>query len=217
MIVAGLTGGIATGKSTVAAVFEEAGAVIIDADTIAREVVEKGRPAWHKIVEQFGRGVLLPSGDIDRLRLADIIFNDTQQKDCLNRIVHPFVKAETDRRLKEVERDRPDAVVILDTPLLIEAGMDRDLAEIIVVYVPEALQQKRLMNRDRLSAAEALARIRAQMPIERKKSMATILIDNSASPASTRKIALKVMDDLMRRAHKQQGNDNGEHNGETGH
>ncbi len=200
MIVAGLTGGIGTGKSTVSAIFEEAGAVIIDADKIARDVVEKGRPAWQKIVKQFGREVLLPDENIDRKRLADIIFNDSQQKDRLNRIVHPYIIAETDRRLKEIERDQPDAVVILDVPLLIEAGMARDLAEIIVVCVPETVQQQRLMDRDRFSAAEALARIRSQMPIEKKKARATILIDNSASPAVTRKIALKVFESLRQRS-----------------
>lgn len=203
MIVAGLTGGIGTGKSTVSAIFEEAGAVIIDADKIARGVVEKGQPAWQKIVKQFGHEVLLPDKNIDRKRLADIIFNDPQQKDRLNRIVHPYVIAETDRRLKEIERDQPDAVVILDVPLLIEAGMTRDLAEIIVVCVPETVQQQRLMDRDRLSATEALARIRSQMPIDKKKARATILIDNSASPAKTRRIALKVFEDLQGRSRRQ--------------
>lgn len=203
MIVAGLTGGIGTGKSTVAAIFEKAGATVIDADKIAKDVVQPGRPAWQKIVEQFGRNVLQPDGGIDRKRLADIIFNSPQQKNRLDRIVHPFVIAETERRLKEIERDHPESVVILDIPLLIEAGMDRDLAEIIVVYVPEAIQQKRLMRRDRLNATEALARIRAQMPIDEKKTRATILIDNSASPAETRKIALKVYEDLQGQSRRQ--------------
>ena len=203
MIVAGLTGGIGTGKSTVSAIFKEAGAVIIDADKIAREVVEKGRPAWQEIVKHFGGDILQSNGNIDRKGLADIIFNDPQQKVRLNRIVHPFVIAETERRLKEIERDRPDSVVILDAPLLIEAGMARDLAEIIVVYAPETIQQQRLMARDRLSATEARARIRAQMPIEKKKARATVLIDNSASPAVTRKAALKVFESLRQRSRSQ--------------
>lgn len=200
MIVAGLTGGIATGKSTVAAIFAEAGALIIDADKIAKEIVRKNRPAWREIVKHFGRDVLLPGGEINRKRLADIIFNDPQQKDRLNRIVHPFVFEETERKLKEIEKDSPDSVVILDIPLLIETGIDRDLAEIIVVYIPEAIQQQRLMNRDQLSASEALARIRSQMPIDEKKSRATVVIDNSASPADTRKKALKVFEELQRRS-----------------
>ncbi len=200
MIVAGLTGGIGTGKSTVAAVFAEAGAVIIDADGIARDVVAKGRPAWCRIVAHFGRDVLLPDGDIDRKKLGAIIFNDARQKTHLDRIVHPHVIAETEQQLKEIERVQPQAVVILDVPLLIEAGMDRDLEEVIVVYTPEAVQLKRLMRRDRLTAAEGLSRIRSQMPIEEKKMRATVVIDNSASPAVTRKRVLTVFVDLQQRA-----------------
>ena len=200
MIVAGLTGGIGTGKSTVAAVFAEAGAVIIDADEIARDVVAKGRPAWCRIVAHFGRDVLLPDGDIDRKKLGAIIFNDTRQKAHLDRIVHPHVIAETEQQLKEIEKVQPQAVVILDVPLLIEAGMDRDLDDVIVVYTPEAVQLKRLMRRDRLTAAEGLSRIRSQMPIEEKKMRATVVIDNSTSPAVTRKRVLTVFADLQRRA-----------------
>lgn len=200
MIVAGLTGGIGTGKSTVAAVFAEAGAVIIDADEIARDVVAKGRPAWCRIVAHFGRAVLLPDGDIDRKKLGAIIFNDKRQKVHLERIVHPRVIAKTKQQLKEIEKIQPQAVVILDVPLLIEAGMDRDLDEVIVVYTPEAVQLKRLMRRDRLTAAEGLSRIRSQMPIEEKKTRATVVIDNSTSPAVTRKRVLKVFADLQRRA-----------------
>jgi dephospho-CoA kinase len=200
MIVAGLTGGIGTGKSTVAAVFAEAGAVIIDADEIARDVVAKGRPAWCRIVAHFGRNVLLPDGDIDRKKLGEIIFNDPRQKVHLDRIVHPHVIAETGQQLKEIERVQPQAVVILDVPLLIEAGMDRDLDDVIVVYTPEAIQLKRLMRRDRLTAAEGLSRIRSQMPIEEKKMRATVVIDNSASPAVTRKRVLEVFADLQRRS-----------------
>jgi dephospho-CoA kinase len=200
MIVAGLTGGIGTGKSTVAAVFAEAGAVIIDADEIARDVVAKGRPAWCRIVAHFGRDVLLPDGDIDRKKLGAIIFNDPRQKVHLDRIVHPHVIAETGQQLKEIERVQPQAVVILDVPLLIEAGMDRDLDDVIVVYTPEAIQLKRLMRRDRLTAAEGLSRIRSQMPIEEKKMRATVVIDNSASLAVTRKRVLEVFADLQRRS-----------------
>ena len=200
MIVAGLTGGIGTGKSTVAAVFAEAGAVIIDADEIARDVVAKGRPAWCRIVAHFGRSVLLPDGGIDRKKLGAIIFNDARQKAHLDRIVHPHVMAETEQQLIEIERVQPQAVVILDVPLLIEAGMDRGLDDVIVVYTPEAVQLKRLMRRDRLTAAEGLSRIRSQMPIEEKKMRATVVIDNSSSPAVTRKRVLTVFADLRRRA-----------------
>lgn len=200
MIVAGLTGGIATGKSTVAAIFAEAGAQVVDADRIAREVVRKDSDAWNRIVAQFGRQVLQPNGEIDRGRLADIIFNDAGRKEALNRIVHPYVQAETARRLKAIARCHPEAVVILDVPLLLEANMTEGLAEIIVVYAPEAVQLRRLMQRDRLTEAQARARIGSQMPIEEKKSRATVVIDNSSTLAAVRKRTLAVWSRLRRQA-----------------
>ncbi|MFZ0240135.1 MAG: dephospho-CoA kinase [Desulfobacterales bacterium] len=202
MIVAGLTGGIATGKSTVAAVFAEAGAVVIDADRIAHDVIAPGKPARDRIAARFGQSVLLPDGTIDRQKLGAIIFNDPRQKAQLEAIVHPEVAAETGRRLAEIKRLQPRAVVILDVPLLIEAGLDRDLAELIVVYVPEDLQLERLMRRDRLTPTEALVRIRSQMPIEEKKKRATLVIDNSAAPECTREKVRAVFADLEQRSRR---------------
>jgi len=192
MIVAGLTGGIATGKSTVAAIFEEAGARLIDADRIARDAVRKGAPAYHDTVAHFGEAVLQGDGEIDRKRLAAVIFNDPAEQRSLERIVHPQVKQEITRRLDRIRRETPDALVIVDVPLLFESGMDRGLAAAIVVYVPEQIQLERLMARDALTQPEALARIRAQMPIEKKKSLATLVIDNSGSLERTRDQTLEV-------------------------
>lgn len=192
MLIAGLTGGIASGKSTVSAFLEDAGAVIVDADKIARDVVQKDKPAWLEIVDAFGTSILLPDGEINRILLGDIIFNDPAKKQILNRIIHPVVFAETAIRLAEIEKKQPDAVVILDVPLLIESGMDTGLSDIIVVYVPESVQIQRLMTRDALTQAQTLARIRSQMPIEEKKKRATIVIDNSGSRENTRNISLRV-------------------------
>ncbi len=192
MVIAGLTGGIASGKSTVSAFLEDAGAIIVDADKFAREVVQKDRPAWREIVNTFGQSILLPDGGINRILLGDIIFNDPAQKQILNRIVHPRVISETATRLAEIEKKQPGSVVILDVPLLIESGMDTGLSDIIVVYVPEPVQIQRLMIRDSLTRAQALARIRSQMPIEEKKQHATIIIDNSGSRENTRSISLTV-------------------------
>jgi dephospho-CoA kinase len=200
VIVAGLTGGIGTGKSTVAAVFAEAGAVVIDADAIARAAVARNKPAWRDVVDHFGKGILMPGGHIDRRKLGAIIFADAVQKAHLDRIVHPHVKTEIQRQTKLIAKSRPRAVVILDVPLLLETGMDRGLDEIIVVYAPESLQLERLIRRDRLSASEALSRIRSQMPIEEKKRRATIVIDNSAEPAATRQQVLSVFADFRHRA-----------------
>jgi dephospho-CoA kinase len=192
LLIAGLTGGIASGKSTVSGFLKEAGAVIVDADKIARHVVQKGQPAWQKIVDVFGSSILLPDGEIDRSLLGDIIFHDPEQKQALNRIVHPEVFSENATRLREIEKNQPDAIVILDVPLLIESGMDVGLSEIIVVYIPESLQIQRLMHRDALTPARALARIGSQMPIEEKKKRATLLIDNSGSLEDTRKQTLRI-------------------------
>ena len=196
MVIAGLTGGIASGKSTVSAFLEDAGAVIVDADKIARDVVQKDQPAWREIVGAFGRSILLPDGQINRILLGDIIFNDPAKKQVLNQIVHPGVFSETATRLAEIEKKQPGAVVILDVPLLIESGMDSGLSDIIVVYVPESLQIQRLMTRDLLTQAQALARIRSQMPIEEKKKRATIVIDNSGSRENTRNISLRIYQKL---------------------
>jgi dephospho-CoA kinase len=200
VIVVGLTGSIATGKSSVASVFREAGAKVIDADRLARAAVKKGTPAWQTVVDTFGPGILLPNGEIDRPQLGAVIFNDPIQRDRLNAIVHPYVIAETAKMLKQIEIQDPQAVVVLDVPLLFEAGMDEGLDEIIVVYVPESVQRQRLMARDRLTLKEAMARIRTQIPIEEKKNRATIVIDNSTEPSVTRAQTLAVYQELKKRA-----------------
>ena len=192
MQVIGLTGGIASGKSTVSRILKNAGAVIIDADRIARDVVKKGLPAYQEIIATFGDKVLSPGGEIDRGVLGDIIFNDPQKKQLLNRIVHPYVSKETNLQLKHIQKTHSNTIVILDIPLLLEAQMHKDLSEIIVVYVPEHTQIKRLMQRDGISEADALARVRSQMPIEEKKDLATIVIDNSGTRENTRKRTLEI-------------------------
>ena len=196
MQVIGLTGGIATGKSTVSAILKKAGAKIIDADRIAREVVKKGLPAYREIVENFGETVLLSNGEINRSVLGDLIFNDPRKKQLLNRIVHPHVRRETNRRLKDMENSSPDTIAVLDIPLLFEAEMHKDLSEVIVVYAPEHIQIKRLMKRDNISEADAVARVRSQMPIEEKKNRATIVIDNSGTMQDTRKRTLEIFKTL---------------------
>ena len=202
MVVAGLTGGIATGKSTVAAIFEKAGARLIDADRIAREAVRKDSPAYREILAHFGTEVLQENGELDRKRLAAVIFGDPGEQRALERIVHPRVKEEIDLGIERVRRQAPDALVIVDIPLLYEAGMQHGLDAVIVVYAPENLQIERLMARDGLTRPEAVARIRAQMPIESKRALATYLIDNSGSIESTRAETLEVYRQLTSTAHR---------------
>lgn len=200
MIIAGLTGGIATGKSTVSSFLGEAGAVIIDADAIARDVVIKDLPAWHEIVKTFGKDVLLPDGEIDRARLGGIIFGDSSKKEILNGIVHPRVIRKVAEQIDKIQNEIPGSIIILDVPLLIEAGMNTGLEEVILVYTPEDIQIKRLVERDKISDEEALLKIRSQMPIEKKKEFATIIIDNSGTIEETKRRALEVLNRLRKKA-----------------
>ena len=200
VIIAGLTGGIASGKSTVSRFLSDAGARIIDADKIAREVVKPGTPGYDAILSFFSRTILLPDGEIDRRRLGEIIFNDPDKKARLDAIVHPLVFERSAEMIAQIAAQSPDAVVIMDIPLLLEAGMGSDLAEVIVVYVPENLQLERLMNRDGIDKQAAMARIRSQMPIEKKRKLATIVIDNSSTLSDSRKRALAVFNRLKQRS-----------------
>lgn len=188
MIHAGLTGGIATGKTTVSNMLKNAGAVVIDADAIAHDATRKGMPAWYRIITHFGRGILAENGEIDRQRLGTLIFKNEKQKEALNRMVHPEVRKTIDEQLAGIDKlKHPPQLVILDIPLLIEVGWHRDLEEIILVYAPPEIQLKRLMKRDGLSKEDAGQRIRAQMPIDQKKAYATIIIDNQGDLEATRK------------------------------
>jgi dephospho-CoA kinase len=200
LIVVGLTGGIASGKSTVSKIFDRAGAVVIDADLFARQVVEPGKPAWEEIRAQFGRQVFGPDGTLDRERLGDIVFQQNHLRRKLETIIHPRVRAHMDESLRTLSMTKPESVVVLDVPLLLETGMDRGLAEVIVVYAPPAVQRRRLMLRDGLSADQAQARIDAQMPIEQKRGVATLVIDNGGDLADTEKQAMAIYRDLVQRA-----------------
>ena len=187
MVIAGLTGGIATGKSTVSRILQDLGARIVDADKIAREVVCCGRPAWKEIKKQFGDEILLKDGEIDREKLGRIVFYDDGKRIALERIIHPEVSRVMEDQVRDITIKDPSVVVILDVPLLIETGMDKGLNQVIVVYCSESIQIKRLMDRDRITQEDALARVCAQMPIKEKKLHATLLIDNSLSVDETRK------------------------------
>jgi len=200
VIIAGLTGGIASGKSTVSGFLSDAGAQVIDADQIAREVVKPGTPGYDAILAFFGPTILMPGGEIDRKRLGEIIFNDPDKKARLDAIVHPLVFERSAERIAQIAAQTPDAVVIMDIPLLFEAGMESDLAEVIVVYVPEKLQLERLMNREGIDEQPAMTRIRSQMPIEEKRRRATVVIDNSGTTFDSRRQALAVFRRLKQRS-----------------
>ncbi|MDJ0884976.1 MAG: dephospho-CoA kinase [Desulfobacterales bacterium] len=197
LVVAGLTGGIASGKSTVAGMLREAGARIVDADRIAREVVQPGRKAWKAVRARFGEGVLQPDGTLDRGKLGHLVFQDHALKAVLEDIVHPFVFRQMAADLRHIAAAHPGAVVVLDIPLLIESGLHTVLPLTVLVHVPAAVQLERLIRRDSLSEVEARARIRAQMPIDAKRVHADVIIDNTGPRAATHRQALALYRRLL--------------------
>ncbi|MFC4596883.1 dephospho-CoA kinase [Cohnella hongkongensis] len=183
----GLTGGIATGKSTVAKLLTERGAILIDLDRIAREVVEPGQPALHAIAERFGQAVLQPDGSLDRKKLGAIVFSDRAERKALEAITHPAIRAVMKERMARYERDDPARLVVVDVPLLYESKLESHFEQVMLVYAPRETQLLRLIRRDGLTREEADQRLSAQMDIEEKKRLADIVIDNGGTPEETEK------------------------------
>jgi dephospho-CoA kinase len=181
----GLTGGIACGKSTVSAMLVRRGAILIDADQIAREVVEPGSPVLARVAERFGQDILLPDGRLHRKKLGERIFGDDAARKDLESLLHPPIRAIMKERMRENESHYPDKLVVVDVPLLYESGLEWMFEQVLVVYVPRELQLKRLIARDGLTTEQAERRLQAQMPIERKRDKADVVIDNSGTPAET--------------------------------
>lgn len=182
-MIVGLTGGIATGKSLVAGELKRLGAHIIDADLIAREVVEPGKPAYNEIVREFGPAVLKPDGSLDRKALADIVFCNKTALDRLNSITHPRIRERIHEEAERLSADG-DALVVLDVALLIEMGVRYEVEKIIVVFAEKEQQVERLMKRDNLTRDEAEKRLCCQMDIKEKLKYADYVIDNSTTMAA---------------------------------
>ena len=181
----GLTGGIATGKSTVSRMLRKRGAAIIDADQVAREVVEPHTPGWRRVRDRFGERILRPDGFLDRRALREVVFRDHRARQDLNNILHPLIRARMLEKADFLEGDRPERLIVFDIPLLYESKLTHWVKKVIVVYVPESVQIRRLMDREGIGEEDALRMIRAQIPIEEKKRMADCLIDNSGSREET--------------------------------
>ncbi len=196
MRIIGLTGGICSGKSTVSRMLKRRGARIVDADKIARHVVEPGMPALAEIAWAFGDEMIRPDGSLDRQRLAALIFSDAEQRRRLNSIVHPRVAEEQARIVARIAREDPHALVIIDAALLIEVGAHRNVEKLIVVYVSLKIQAERLMQRNSLSEEEALLMIRSQMPLEEKARMASFVVDNSGSLNETERQVEAIYQEL---------------------
>jgi dephospho-CoA kinase len=202
MRIIGLTGGIASGKSTVAKMLVEKGAHLLDADRLAREAVEPEQPAWKQIVAWLGEDILLPDRSINRVKLANLVFNDRRMLDKLNKIVHPSVGRRLVELSQELRDKEPDAVIIYDIPLLIEAGMQKMVDLVLLVYATPEVQLSRLQQRDGLSRADAEKRIKAQKPLEEKKRHAGAIIDNSKTLAETAHQVDQFWDKFMQGGYK---------------
>ncbi len=196
MLIVGLTGGIATGKSAVTARFKERGAVIIDFDAMTREVMEPDMPAWKDIVEYFGESVLNEDRTLDRARLGEIVFANPEKRLRLEGFIHPRLFEVYSRRIAEIEQDDPGSLVLVDTPLLVEVKLQSMFDKILLVYATREEQIERLAARDGLDEKAILARLSAQMPTEDKIEHAQYVIHNSGSLEDLDREVDKVFDVL---------------------
>ncbi len=203
-LLVGLTGGIATGKSTVSTMFRELGAEIIDADQLARDVVEPDEPAWREIVGEFGRAVVQPDGRLDRKALGAIVFADPARRKRLEAITHPRIRERFLARLAELEARGFSGLVFFDAPVMIESGNYRNMDRLVVVVTDPPTQHTRLVGRDGGTSEDALRRMASQMPVAEKAKLADYVIDNSgdraAAEAQVRRVYAALVADLAMRA-----------------
>ncbi|MBI4588595.1 MAG: dephospho-CoA kinase [Candidatus Rokubacteria bacterium] len=202
-LLVGLTGGIGTGKSAVSRMFRDLGCLIIDADILAREVVEPGEPAYGKIVAEFGRQILDDEGQIDRKKLGALVFGDEAKRKRLEGFTHPEIRQRQARIVAELITEGFDGIVIFDAALLVETGGAANMDRLVVVYADEATQLKRLMLRDDISEAEARTKIESQMSLAEKVKQAHYVVDNSGTREETerrvREVHLALLADLKAR------------------
>jgi len=198
MLIVGLTGGVASGKTAISQVLKGEGAYIIDADQVARELVQPNRPAWNELIRAFGKEILQEDGSIHRKKLADKVFADPKKRKRLNQILHPRIKEEMDRRTKEIGQKDPEAIVVIDAPLIVELGDQRDLDKLIVVASTQTQQIERLKERDGISPEEALRILSAQMPVEEKVKWADYVIRNEGSIEEAKKRGKEVFKKLRK-------------------
>ncbi len=193
----GVTGGIATGKNLVTRYFRELGCYTIDADEVYHKLIYPGKPLWEKLVKEFGSTILHPQGMIDRKRLGDIVFNNKEALKRLNEITHKEIikKIEEEARKKEKEYK----LIVINAPLLIEAGAQNLVDKIVLVWTDEDTQIERLTKRDNISYEEAKKRIKSQMPLSEKIKYSDYVIDNSKTPEITRRQVEKLYKELVRK------------------
>jgi dephospho-CoA kinase len=191
-LLVGLTGGMGTGKTLAASFFKELGAFVLDADLICRKLVEPEQPAWREISDIFGKEVFTASGNLDRKRLANIIFKNPQKKGILEGILHPKVFKIEELKYKAIRKEHPNALVIVDAALLIESGNYKKMDKIIVVNSDEKNQINRIIARSQMSQDEVTSRINNQMPNEEKVRYADFILENSMDKESLRSKVLDI-------------------------
>lgn len=194
-IVIGLTGGIATGKSTVSNMFVDASIPVIDTDKIARDVLHIDTDEYHRVVQLFTEDILLPNKEINRKKLGRIIFTNHVKREKLNQIVHPKVE-EIVMDMISIYKKQQEKVIVVDVPLLFESGFDQLVDKVVVVYSTREKQINRLMERDHIKKEYALLKIEAQMPLEEKVDKADFVIDNSKSILQTKKDFQTVLEQI---------------------
>jgi dephospho-CoA kinase len=197
MLLIGLTGGIASGKTTVSNMFVKLGAHLIDADVIARDVVKPDKPAWKEIVSAFGELVLDDKKEIIREKLAVAIFDSPEKRKQLEAITHPRIIEEENRLINEIRKNNKPGIIILDAALLIEAGHHNRVDKLIVVYLNKNTQIKRLRKRDSLSFADAKKRLDSQMSLNEKVNLANYVIDNGKSTDESEKQVSQIYKKLI--------------------
>jgi len=200
MLIVGLTGGVASGKSAVSRIWKEEGTYLIDADRIARELVQPQRPAWRAIIKAFGKEVLQRDGAIHRKRLAARVFSNPTERGSLNHILHPRIKKEIDRRLKGIGQRDPKAIVVIDAALLIETGYYRSVDQVVIVISKKKQQVERLKRREGMNQKQAQGIIDAQISSEERMKVADFVIRNEGSLEETEKKAKEVLQKLKRMA-----------------
>ena len=205
MLVVGLTGGVASGKTTVSHLLQEEGACLIDADQIARDLVQPHTPTWKELIRAFGKEILEKDESIQRKRLAAVIFANPQQRSLLEGILHPQIDREIDRRLQEIREKDPEAIVVVDAALLVETGAYRRMDALIVVTATHGQQIERLRNRTGATEQEAEGIISSQMPLEEKVKVADFVVPNEGSLEETRRRTKQVLKKLKRRVRQKRG------------
>lgn len=197
-LLVGVTGGIASGKSTVARMLEELGAPVIDFDALSRSVVEPGKAAWKDIVAYFGEQVLLEDKTLDRKKISEIVFRDPEKRKKLEGFTHPRIYEDFRRLVKEYTQKDPEVIIQVVVPLLIEANLQYLFHKLLLVYIPQEKQIERLIDRDKISREMAQNILTAQLPIDEKKGYADFIVDNSGSLEETKRQVGEVWQKLKK-------------------